>query len=441
MKTLLLKKQDPSFWVSCQSITQNLTLAYRYRLNDELSVWDYDEKQSSYEVMLLARKIKDSSFDRVVWIDHHPHPQKLLRALDKEFQQSSSRPELNFHLFGDFSLMAPQWEGCSEVLKKFFVRFICASTNQARFVKSFLKEGEDVFVFPFPVDESSFYFSKEERRSWRDQHNVDDNTKVILYTGRLSVQKNVIEMIRVFSRVKKFLEQGEDDIRLFIAGPMDDLGLPFIGKRGLPGSFFRLWHKEWLQQQELVKKEQLIYLGEQGLAELRAAYCGADLFCSFSTHNDEDYGMSIAEASCTGLPLVLSQWGGFPDFVNLQQREEMASCLIPVQLDSGPRPLPQWRVAQKKMFSILNQVPLGPKKRDAAALAAQKEMGIVALSDRLEQLYRGIPSRFKGFNEMFIKFSRAFEARPQAPFTNIKGQYNDLFKECYRPYIEPGDIE
>jgi glycosyltransferase involved in cell wall biosynthesis len=439
LKTLLLKKETRSSWVSCQSITRNLTLVYKYLLKDELSVWDYDESHSFYEVRRLAKRIKDSGFEQVVWVDHHPHPQKLLKALDKEFFENTIKPNLNFHLFGDFSLFAPRWKNCSSLLKNFSVRFFCASYNQADFVKSFLKESENVFIFPFPVDESSFGFSQEERMNWRNKYKIGNNDKIILYTGRLSVQKNVVEMIRVFSRVKSLM--GESDIRLFVAGPMDDLGLPFVGKRGLPGSYFRIWHKEWTLQNELVDKKQIVYLGEQDSAQLNASYCGADLFCSLSTHNDEDYGMSVAEAACTGLPLLLSQWGGFPDFVNLQREANIYSNLVPVDLDSGARPLPLWDMAQKKMFSLLNQTPLELEKRDACAKTAQKKLGVTALAGRLKQAYREESSKFKGFNENFSKFCSAFEARPKAPFANIKGEYNDLYKRSYKPYIKRGDIK
>lgn len=439
MKTLLLKKEARSTWVSCQSITRNLILVYRYLLKDELCVWDYDESQSFYEVSLLAKRIKDSGFEQVVWVDHHPHPQQLLKALDKEFSESSPKPTLNFHLFGDFSLFASKWKNCSSILKNFPTRFLCASSNQADFIKSFLKEGKSVFVFPFPVDESSFSFSQEERMNWREKYKVGNNDKIVLYTGRLSIQKNVVEMIRVFSRVKSLI--GESDIRLFIAGPMDDLGLPFVGKRGLPGSFFRIWHKEWMLQKELVEKKQLVYLGEQDSTELRSAYCGADLFCSLSTHNDEDYGMSVAEAACTGLPLILSQWGGFSDFVNLQREMDIYSSLVSVDLDSGPRPLPSWGIAQKKMFSVLNQIPIELERRDTCAKAVQRKLGVLVLAERLKEVYKEESAVFKGFNEDFSKFCSAFEARPEAPFANIKGEYNDLYKKSYKPYIQSGDIK
>lgn len=438
MKTLLLKKQDLSFWVSCQSITRNLTLAYQHLLKDHLSVWNYDESQSAYEVLQLAKKIKHSGFEQIVWVDHHPHPQKLVAALEKQFSKETKKPELYFHLFGDFSLFAPQWNRCSSLLESFPVRFICASTNQAKFVKSFLQD-EEVLVAPFPVDESAFYFSQKERKQWRDQHNMTENSKVVLYTGRLSLQKNIVEMMRVFSRVKKLM--GENDVRLFMAGPLDDLGLPFVGKRGLPGSFFRLWHKEWVEQKELVEKQQLIYLGEQNAEQLRAAYCGADLFCSLSTHNDEDYGMSAAEASCTGLPLLLSQWGGFPDFVNFQRRADVSSSLVPVKLKEGPRPLPEWAKAQKEMFSQLHSTPLSSEKREELAKSSQAHLGVLALSNELKKLYENKASVFRGFNKRFSRFSSAFEARPDAPFANMKGQYNDLFKQSYRPYVKPGDRE
>jgi hypothetical protein len=48
--------------------------------------------------------------------------------------------------------------------------------------------------------------------------------------------------------------------------------------------------------------------------ELNSYYNAADSFISLSTHHGEFMGAAALEAALTGLPLILTEWGGHKDF-------------------------------------------------------------------------------------------------------------------------------
>src|SRR5690606_17477950 len=64
--------------------------------------------------------------------------------------------------------------------------------------------------------------------------------------------------------------------------------------------------------------------------ELKGVYQGADYLVNLSVHNDEDYGMSVAEAQCSGLPGIITDWGGLAGFHHDGLPE--ATNFIPVRI-------------------------------------------------------------------------------------------------------------
>lgn len=57
-------------------------------------------------------------------------------------------------------------------------------------------------------------------------------------------------------------------------------------------------------------QKRIFFKGSVPHKDLNLFYNAADLFVSLSLHHDEDFGMSVAEAMATGLPCVLTDWGG-----------------------------------------------------------------------------------------------------------------------------------
>jgi len=98
-----------------------------------------------------------------------------------------------------------------------------------------------------------------------------------------------------------------------IAGTCDDIGSPTMAGQ-LPAGYFQQRFDEVLSTLAKSLRGRIRILGNLDRNELSGLYCAADSFISFSLYHDEDFGMAPAEALATGLPALLSDWGGYSSF-------------------------------------------------------------------------------------------------------------------------------
>ena len=407
-KLALIIKDEVSFWKSCQSITKNLILAYKALSNCETEIFQLSSKASMTEASDLATQMLD--FDRVIWLDHYPHPKNFVKALKK--LNLSKKPDLVFHLFGDFSLMSQEWLEIEEDLKSFNVNFVCASEKQKKLVLQFC---ENVSMCPFPVDAEVFSYSDEKEKKGRIEYSLEDDKFYFLYTGRLSGQKNIKELIIAFKEVRKFHPKCE----LLLCGEIDDLGTPFIGKYGISGMYFN-------EIKSYLNSDGVHYLGNLSSDQLSNLYHGTDAYISLSTHNDEDYGMAPAEAICCGLPAILTNWGGYFNFI-----ENLGSNGFPVPVsfdDSQVRP--SVSMAVKQMLRMISH----KKDKKEISKKALGDFGLDRVKNILEDLHNSSLDPFLGFYALFHKFSGAFSLRPRSPFRDSNGNYDELYREVYEVY-------
>src|SRR5690606_33792322 len=113
------------------------------------------------EAYKIADHLKKSSFDEIIFIDHRPHPKNLLFSLVKFFPDY--KPDVTFHIYGDFLLNSLYWYQSNDCLSHFHVNFICASEKHAQLLESFLINPSSVSVTPFPVSDDDFYFDDKMR--------------------------------------------------------------------------------------------------------------------------------------------------------------------------------------------------------------------------------------------------------------------------------------
>lgn len=429
MTILVIQKKGRSDWKSCQTITSNLHQSYELMgksLNEEVKYYEIDESITQYEGLALSQEILEISPRFLSFIDHHPHPAPLIKSLRRVYERAGREaPTLVFHIFGDFVLNCLQWKDIEDDLKFFKVQFVAASHKQAELVDSFFSDFQTqaTEVIPFPVSDLDYFYSEEIRERFRAKYNCDAEF-VFVYTGRLSYQKNITTLLSSFST---FVKSFDHQARLMIAGPMDDLAIPYLGKKALPGTFFFHW-EEALNEYRLADK--VTYLGNLSSEELFELYNGSDCYISMSTHNDEDYGMSPAEALATGLPCILSSWGGFISFAHYAPA--MVN-LIEVE-NKGDRNLPQAKAAFKYMASQYIQ-ETDEKERKAASLNIHEVLGILAISRKMEKVFKNKNIEgFKGFNIRFYKLCAQFENNPESPFRAASGGYGLFYEEVYGAY-------
>ncbi len=421
MKIVVIKKKIQSQWRSCQSITSNLLKAYQGLEKAEgksVCSFELSEEPAFDEFQELSQLIQDENITHVAWIDHYPHPMEFLTYL--KTLNLKRRPVFLFHIFGDFILHAPMWKSISTHIKSDFqVVFICASYKQAELLGSLSDSDTGIVVVPFPVDGGEFFFDQNLRESGRDSLGLESK-QVFLYSGRLSYQKNVLDLIHAFSH---YLTISQDDAMLLITGPMDDLGAPYIGKEALAGTFYFHW-QECMSVLPEEHQKRVLYLGNVSKEYLREVYCASDYYVSLSCHNDEDYGMAPAEALMCGLPCILSAWGGFSSF---KRYCPSGVNLVDVKLGDN-RQNPGLSGVAKNLLTARDL-----SSRSEVLESAKKSVSIEAVQERLHEVINS-EEYFESFNEKFYKLSSLFASNPYAPFRSAKGGYNYFYRELYELY-------
>ena len=414
-----------STWISCNSILTNLLESYKQtNLNNDQLL--FHDKMSLTEISNLANKIIENEYTHLAFIDHRTLPCSLLLEI---FNLTKKLPNIFVHIYGDFILNRNHWYESDNLLRNFKVKFICASTAQSNLVKNFINSPESDLILstiPFPVS-SAFNFSTDLRVRAREQYKLNNEDLNICYTGRISIQKNVLDLITNFSIVSELIPNA----KLFLAGPFDDIGVPYIGLSRRP---LTMEYEFYLLIEKLPQhvKNKIFYVGNLHEKELIKFYHAADLYISFSTHNDEDFGMSPAEAICLGLPLVLSNWGGFADF-----KKNLPKLVDLVRVEIGHQHIKPSKNHKKIVLKTLlknNIFSSGERARHSKLAKSFYDINIV--SNLVKKLILSETELFPGFNSFF--YSTIVETDKHGPFQSENHGYSELYSKLYDCYLNKG---
>lgn len=422
-KIVSIVKESVSSWKSCQSITSNLVAAYSKAFKEkDFRVLTVPNAFNRYDAYKLVQEIKNNDIELIIWLDHQPNPAKFINELVRQFRDVdfSLRPKLIIHIFGDFVLDINQWSSCEESLQNWPLHFITASKKQQKLVESmFFSQRSIISTRAFSVNETLFNFDNFDinRSQLRHRFQVEKNEKVLLYTGRISLQKNVDSLAKLLESMHLF---SDDKLVLLIAGPWDDILIPYFGKRGICGSYFHYYSKTM----KSIKNSKIIFLGNQSSDELVCLYHASDLFVSFSTYNDEDFGMSPAEALCCGLPCLLSDWAGYSSFSDYSENVKLVSVN-----KKTSRPSVIAHEARNALIGLLETTPYPTVKRKKISEVA---LSYLAVESSSVEILKNIDTlKFdcvESFSEIFKNLNICFKNNPRAPFTD------KLFMETYAIY-------
>lgn len=423
-------------WESCQKIANNLIRSYKLKFKD-IGIFSVKSSSSIEEYIStqeIAKNIIKEKIDTLVFVDYRPHPLLLIKKLD----ELKFYPKLIFHVYGDYVLFVKEWIELEGVLEKFKVKFIAASDAQAGVVKKTLLKN-NCSKIPFPVD-CDLYTRKEIKKSSFNILKEEDVVNLV-YTGRITHQKNNVLLLKTIEMVKRLTGK---NLKLYIAGKFDDLGYPYFGKMFRKHSYKRVWDKtiDILN----LKNDSIVYLGNLNEEELIELYNEADIYISLSTHNDEDYGMSPAEAFCCGMDGILTYWGGFSSF-NIDSNIEYVDVKFSDTINH--------KIETKKIIKIIQNYKkkdLEEKKRISQVF--KNHFSINSISEEIHNTVKSDFENFEGFTDLFKKIKQLFEYDKTAPFLDvisnekvsiingessferdIVNKLNDTYEELYIEYI------
>lgn len=423
MKVAIVYSFKPSDWFSCTIINQNLRAAYE-SVYDDIMYIDYTRNRTVKAEDL--QKLADSDVKKVIFIDHQPTPIGFIDHLKKRFPDCFKRLEFTIHVFGDFPLFLPEWRTVFDLLENKPVKFVTASEKQKKFIEKFINQKDSISVCPFPVDSEKFFYDPEKRIQTRADYGVE-NSFVYLYTGRLTLQKNITSLIKNFCECLKEKKLPAESL-LYIVGGVDTLGVPYLGVTQLLGEYYRSIEKALEEFPQ--ERDKVVLWGRVKNEKLSDFYNLADCYVSLSTYHDEDYGMSVAEALCCGLPAVITNWAGYSSF-RLDQHSKYCQ-LVGTEITRGQPVFDQKEFKNKLILAPENKI-----QRSEMAEIYHNNLGTDACGKILDEIQKKNEILFDGTtgfmrrvtNEQFLRGVEVFKSEATREF-------NDLYFEAYDVYAE-----
>lgn len=397
-----------SSWVSCQVITPNIIETYEAEYgSDCMEAFHFGDNNTKMETYNLLNGIANLMPERILFLDHRPHPISLIKRI-YDIYEGQNLPELVFHLYGDFTLFTKEWIESTTILKQFPVKFIVASERQRQLVNKFIINPEGlVFYMPFPVRKDQYYYHKGIRDKTRGELGFQEDEKYFLYTGRLSAQKNINQLVKTFGEYKKLFGS---KAKLIIAGQFDNLGQPFFGNYFPP-------NYSYLSFENIVKKlpesirDSISYIGSLTSGELLKYYNACDIFISLSLHNDEDYGMSPAEALLCGMPMVLSSWGGYASFDVPGSKVK----LIDIEMENSFFKVPS-KAILKSLIEFGN-LSISHEERQKISDSGVANFSVEGNRNRIKEIMEAPAWEFTGWSKTMVRYNNCFVENWGRPFT------------------------
>ncbi len=298
-------------WTSCVSILSGLFQAYTdYFKNDEIILYDLHLRSPIGQFVQLSKQIIEDQIDKLIFINHAPNPRELLLHLNR-FKKKQSLPKLYFHVYGDFTFQAREWFHSNALLHNHPTSIICASHAEQRLIDNLIQSNNPYTDYcPFPVNNDKFYYEPSIRDPSRKKYQLEEDEFTFVYTGRLSLQKNIIELCENFIKASHCHNR---KMKLLLAGSFDNIGMPLF-KIEFPDSYYFHLYNNFISKLSPEDQKKIVFLGQIKQEELVNLYHAADSFISLSLYHDEDYGMSPVESLCCGTPAILTDWGGYSSF-------------------------------------------------------------------------------------------------------------------------------
>jgi glycosyltransferase involved in cell wall biosynthesis len=422
-KILCIYSFKESSWISCQKIVANLHKSYEALPDTQVVNYNFDGENNESELRNLATIIEDTNFDKIVFLDHKPHPIAAIRAISNTLKDKT--PEIIFHLYGDFSLYYREWIATEQLLKNHKIKFVVASERQQSLVRKFLTHPDSCSVCPFPVVQTEFSFNESQRFEQRRKWNVNDDAFVLLYTGRLSRQKRIHSMISAFADALTIAP--EKDMHLFLYGLTDNIADHFLNIWEVDGEYARKLLRIIEALPEAIASR-IHFMGSLASSKLQQVYNGADYFISLSVHNDEDYGMSVAEAQACGLPCILSDWAGFSSFAFPAYPE--ATSYIPVHFGNKQKIVSK-SATTKIILDVANQKTLNRVKISELFV---EDKSVQAVSFKIQKILDEKVSAFADFSPFLQTIVTRIEMGTGL-YLNRQHNISNLYKAIYSSYV------
>jgi glycosyltransferase involved in cell wall biosynthesis len=210
------------------------------------------------------------------------------------------------HLLGGLPRGAFGWRSLFPLMTTGDV-LVANSTADVALAAQFLRNAQ-VHLVPFAFDDRVYYpLADAERIAIRHALGLREEDRLLLYAGRITAEKNIHTVLRVFSAVLHLIP----DAHLLIVGPIDKI--PFTEFGVVPLNISNTLRKV---AAKLGLHDGRVHMaGLTDAPRLRELYNVADAVINLTLNHDENFGLAQVEAMACGTPVIGTAWGGLKDTI------------------------------------------------------------------------------------------------------------------------------
>lgn len=247
---------------------------------------------ATYYEIECVKRIKRDNFDHIL-IEGSP--------LQTIYIKKKVRKNTILHLHTD--ILNGSSYMCNKIVKS-CDQIIAVSSFIKNRVEEIVPNNSKLSVLKNCIDTLKFVPNKHKnfREQFRKERNINKDDFLIIYTGRLSIEKGVKELIIAFEKIKNL------NCKLLIVG----------------GAWFSSREKtDYIKELEDLAKtsgDKVIFTGYVKNEDLPQFYAAAD-FAVVPSICNEAAGLVILEAMSSGLPVVASNKGGINEYANSESCE------------------------------------------------------------------------------------------------------------------------
>jgi glycosyltransferase involved in cell wall biosynthesis len=220
-----------------------------------------------------------------------------------------------------------------------------------------------IAMVPFPYDETIYYPTDDaERRAVREGLGIGVDDPMLLYVGRITLEKNLHTVLKAFRVVLDAVPTA----RLVIAGGEVRISFPELGTYPLA---IKRTLERLIAHFEL--GDRVHFVGHRSPTELRGLYSAADVLVNLTLHHGENFGLAQIEAMACGCPVVGTTWGGLKDtVVNGVTGEQVPAVFTPAGIK-----VDWWRAANA-IVDLLGRTDANRARRARCAETARDRYSI-----------------------------------------------------------------
>lgn len=385
-KIIIFKSRAQHFWYSCRIIEEHILNAFK-QSDVNYEIFEWHESLTSDQLNSLAANSSELHF---YFLSDFMKQQDICSQLIN----SGIKGKFYIPIYGNMTVEIYRWLSLGKILQGQKVFLLGASHRSCRQISKFVDA--DIVEVPFCFE-----------TALRKKSGKQDKLELI-YAGRLTPQKNVLEMLQTFHEAHQF----NPKLHLHVAGQFHDRKFHLHG--------YSLNIDEYNAEiRSLLNHSAITYHQNLNQDELLKLYQRCDYFISMSTYHDEDFGMSACQAAVMNLGLILSDWGGQASF-------KEKSIFVPVTVNDLSLP----EINKLRLLKTLIGLQANEEQTHYSERFSYK-----TFIRNLETLINKDPAAFKGLTGLYDEYAKI--GLKTFPFSNLERNPSkkDFYLRVYQSYL------